>query len=134
VWLERSQERTDFRGIAGEAFTFEFALDTRRIASEREPCIFNIESASQDHGGGIDRVVQSIAKIARSVLSNRLEFARNLSGEPDLMNVLLRVIIKLDNTSVWFECPEGRDLSVQSLRVFVTALDESLWTGEVVYG
>lgn len=122
VWLEPHQERSDFRRDILKSSAAQFTFDACDVPREREAGIL-WGTISKADGTCISGMVESIAQIAGGVLENGGEASGKVGSQPDFVDVLAGITVKIDNTSAWLSLKEGSNSGVQVLGVLACALD-----------
>jgi hypothetical protein len=99
IRLEPAQERVNlFWHIF--AVPFKGVFKTSGSSREREVSIFRIGKPGE--GNGVKRLVQSIAEVSKSVSSDFGEFEGKISGQPDFVNDMVRLVrVGLSKGFVW---------------------------------
>jgi hypothetical protein len=116
VWLEAAQDRVDFRRDIFKFPSGEFTVQVNGIIGEGESSFFGIDAAKTD-GGCVDGMIKSIPQIRCGILADAPQFGGELGSQPDLVNVLSTLGIKIDNASVWPVMKKDTNLAIQIINV-----------------
>lgn len=129
VWIEPSQERTDFRWIVGEPFTAEFAFDAGGIFGKGKSRSLWGAPMNRD-GACVDSMIERIAKAAGRVLNNNANLAGQLGSKPDFVNFLSRLSIGLDYAGVRLRIEESGDALIGVFNLVSSMADQEFRTIE----
>ena len=133
VWLESSQERSDFRRIAAQTFAIQLSGDASGVTSEGEPSAGRFVHTEGD-SACIDGVVEGIAKVSRNVFDDGGDAFGQLRGQAHLVHLLAGLSIEVDNVGAWFSIKEGFEIGISFANLLACALNQDARAFEWISG
>jgi hypothetical protein len=119
VWLLRAEQRNDFRGtIFADLPSINIVIELDSVVSEREVRPFQ-SSVAASESRSVSRLVENRAKIIGNIEQDARQHFRHFLGEFNLVDMVPRIRILLDNMGVWLAVDKIVDVRIEVTNVLL---------------
>lgn len=106
VRLEVLKDITQDRGDI-DKFPVQLVVNSSGVWRKREPGLGGLDSRPKADNAGVNRMVETVAKRPEDVAREKGQLDRHLPNQLDLVNIISRLRVELDDRGVWLRVEEG---------------------------
>jgi hypothetical protein len=132
VWLLRAKQRNDFRGaIFADLPSVDIVIELDGIVPERKIRSFQPTIAASE-SGSISGLVESGTEIVGNIEQDARQHFRHLLSELNLVDMISRIRVLLDNMGVWLTIDKIVDEQLEIANVLLCSNKGESWAVEQV--